>query len=45
MPIGELVGLRRSRVVWNEQRLVVDTAVDSVTRIKGTKIRREGACM
>lgn len=38
---GELVGLRRSRVIWNEQRLVIDTAVDSGKRIKGTKTRVE----
>jgi integrase len=37
---GELVGLRRSRIRWDEQRLVVDTAM-SGTRVKSTKTRRE----
>jgi integrase len=38
---GELVGLRRSRIIWNEQRLVVDTAIDASKRVKGTKTRQE----
>ncbi|HET7487570.1 MAG TPA: hypothetical protein VFJ85_06535 [Acidimicrobiales bacterium] len=37
---GELVGLRRSRIRWDEHRLLVDTAM-SGTRIKSTKTRRE----
>lgn len=37
---GELVGLRRSRIRWHEQRLVVDTAV-SGKRLKSTKTRKE----
>lgn len=37
---GELVGLRRSRVRWDERRLTVDAAVDGI-RVKGTKTRRE----
>lgn len=38
---GELVGLRRSRIRWAERRLEVDTAIDHVGRIKGTKTRKE----
>lgn len=37
---GELVGLRRSRIRWDEQRLLVDTAV-SGKRLKSTKTRKE----
>ncbi|MDP9386876.1 MAG: hypothetical protein M3Q48_02840 [Actinomycetota bacterium] len=37
---GELVGLRRSRVHWDDRRLTVDVAVDG-RRVKGTKTRRE----
>lgn len=37
---GELVGLRRSRIRWDEHRLLVDTAM-SGTRVKSTKTRRE----
>lgn len=37
---GELVGLRRSRVRWEERRLTVDASVDGI-RVKGTKTRRE----
>jgi integrase len=38
---GELAGLRRSRVFWDDLRLTVDTAVDARKQIKGTKTRRE----
>jgi integrase len=38
---GELVGLRRSRIVWDECRLTVDAAIDETKRVKGTKTRRE----
>ena len=38
---GELAGLRRSRVVWDECRLIVDAAVAETKRVKGTKTRRE----
>ncbi|MDP9441089.1 MAG: tyrosine-type recombinase/integrase [Actinomycetota bacterium] len=37
---GELVGLRRSRIRWDERRLVVDTAM-SGKRVKSTKTRKE----
>ncbi|MDP9388788.1 MAG: hypothetical protein M3Q48_12970 [Actinomycetota bacterium] len=37
---GELVGLRRSRIRWRDQRIVVDTAV-SGSRLKPTKTRKE----
>lgn len=37
---GELVALRRSRIRWDEQRLLVDTAV-SGKRLKSTKTRKE----
>jgi integrase len=38
---GELVGLRRSNVLWDQLRLVVDSAVDSSQRVKATKTRKE----
>lgn len=38
---GELVGLRRSRILWDELRLTVDAAVSETKRVKGTKTRRE----
>jgi integrase len=38
---GELVGIRRSRVLWNEQRITVDSAVSEFKRLKGTKTRQE----
>ena len=38
---GELVGVRRSRVLWDEQRIIVDLAVDEARRVKVTKTRRE----
>ncbi|MDP9420724.1 MAG: hypothetical protein M3P53_11365 [Actinomycetota bacterium] len=38
---GELVGVRRSRVIWDECRLTVDAAIDESKRVKGTKTRRE----
>jgi integrase len=38
---GELVGIRRSRVIWHENRITVDLAVDEARRIKSTKTRRE----
>ncbi len=34
---GELVGIRRSRVLWTDLRIVVDTAVTSSKRVKGPK--------
>ncbi len=37
---GELVGLRRSRVRWDEMRIVVDSAMDG-KRVKPTKTRKE----
>jgi integrase len=33
---GELVGLRRSRIHWKDQRITVDSSVDG-QRVKGTK--------
>lgn len=38
---GELVGLRRSRVLWDERQLTADAAIDDAKRVKGTKTRRE----
>jgi integrase len=38
---GELVGIRRSRLVLNEGRITVDLAVDEKRRVKGTKTRRD----
>jgi integrase len=38
---GELVGIRRSRVLWDDGRITVDIAVDEKKRIKGTKTRRD----
>ena len=38
---GELVGIRRSRVFWDDGRITVDMAVDEKKRIKGTKTRRD----
>lgn len=38
---GELVGIRRSNVLWDQARLMVDTAVDSGRRVKTTKTRKE----
>ena len=38
---GELVGLRRSRIIRDEGRVTVDEATDVGGRIKGTKTRRE----
>lgn len=37
---GELVGLRRFRIRWDEHRILVDSAM-SGTRVKSTKTRRE----
>jgi integrase len=37
---GELVGLRRNRIDWDEQRITVDAAIDAGQRAKGTKTRR-----
>ena len=37
---GELVGLKRSRIRWDEQRIVVNAAMDG-KRVKATKTRRE----
>lgn len=38
---GELVGVRRSRILWDERRLTVDTAIDAGRRVKRTKTRKE----
>jgi integrase len=38
---GELVGIRRSRVLWGEQRITVDSAVSEFKHLKGTKTRQE----
>jgi integrase len=38
---GELVGIRRSRVLWGGQRITVDSAVSEFKRLKGTKTRQE----
>jgi integrase len=37
---GELVGLRRSRIRWKDQRITVDSAIDG-KRVKPTKTRKE----
>lgn len=37
---GELVGLRRSKIQWDEQRIVVNAAMDG-KRVKTTKTRKE----
>lgn len=37
---GELVGLRRSRIRWNDLRITVDSAIDG-RRVKPTKTRKE----
>lgn len=36
---GELVGVRRSRIVWDENTIVVDAAISGVGRVKSTKTR------
>ena len=38
---GELVGIRRSRVLWDSQRIVVDAAISESRRVKSTKTRRQ----
>ena len=38
---GELVGIRRSRVLWDELQIIVDAAVDERKKVKGTKTRKE----
>lgn len=38
---GELVGVRRSRILWDEGRLTVDVSIDGGRRVKGTKTRTE----
>lgn len=38
---GELTGLRRDRIIWNELRLTVDTAISESRNVKGTKTRKE----
>lgn len=38
---GELVGVHRSNILWDQGRLVVDSAVDSGRRVKSTKTRKE----
>lgn len=37
---GELVGVRHSRIHWEDQRITVDAAIDG-RRLKGTKTRKE----
>jgi integrase len=37
---GELVAIRRSRVVWDECRITVDVSISETKQIKGTKTRR-----
>ena len=37
---GELVGIRRSRVLWDELEITVDTAVGDHKQVKGTKTRK-----
>jgi integrase len=37
---GELVGIRRSRIDWEQRRITVDAAIDG-KRVKGTKTRKE----
>jgi integrase len=37
---GELVGIRRSRIDWRQNRITVDSAIDG-KRVKGTKTRKE----
>jgi len=38
---GELTGLRRDRIIWDELRLTVDTAISESRNVKGTKTRKE----
>jgi integrase len=38
---GELVGIRRSRIDWNRQKITVDTAISESKNAKGTKTYRE----
>lgn len=38
---GELTGLRRDRIIWDELRLTVDTAISESRQVKGTKTRKE----
>ena len=38
---GELAGIRRSNVVWDDDRILIDTAVSETKRLKGTKTRRQ----
>jgi len=38
---GELVGVRRDRIVWSEARIVVDDAIDQSGKVKATKTHRE----
>jgi len=38
---GELVGIRRSRVLWTELQIIVDTAVTASKRVKGPKTHRQ----
>lgn len=38
---GELVGIRRSRVFWDEQKITVDIAIDDHRQVKGTKTRKD----
>jgi integrase len=38
---GELVGIRRSRVLWEELRITVDSSVSESKRVKGPKTRRQ----
>lgn len=38
---GELVGIRRSRVFWDELKVTVDVAIDEHKQVKGTKTRKD----
>ena len=38
---GELVGIRRSRLFWDELKITVDTAIDDLKKVKTTKTRKE----
>ena len=40
---GELVGLRRSNIDWDECHIRVNSAVSETKQVKGTKTRRERA--
>src|SRR4029077_15717506 len=38
---GELVGVRRDRILWSDARIIVDDAIDQSGKVKATKTRRE----